>query len=167
MIRDAVFGDDGKKRYLLVREWGVSGSERRTLNLIGLNPSIAGYVKDDPTIRKGVGFATRWGCNRLEMTNLIPNVSTDPWGLPPWSGFDRENLLYLQRALTNADIVVAAWGSVPGALAAAVAFPEYIHWLKGQSNREIFCIARTANGSPRHPSRAPYTSSPVIYWESR
>lgn len=158
MRRDATFNGDRSKRYDLIRDWSVGAV--RTLNLIGLNPSIAGKNTDDPTIRKGIGFAIRWGFTRLVMTNLNPIISTDPWSLPPWTGFDPLNLQCLRRWIGESDLVVAAWGSVPRALGRRIALGEYIRWVQ-ELGVDLYCIGLTSDGSPKHPSRAPYTSAPV------
>lgn len=55
---DAVFSPCGKYRYRLWRVWG--DADRRCL-FIGVNPSKAGAVDNDHTIRKEIGFAKRWG----------------------------------------------------------------------------------------------------------
>jgi hypothetical protein len=46
-------------RYVLRREWNQN--VRGILNWIMLNPSTADDHFDDPTIRRCVGFAKRWG----------------------------------------------------------------------------------------------------------
>ena len=163
MITDAVFDHDGLKRYMLLRCWAPSPSVVRTVNFIGLNPSLAGRETNDATIRKEIGFATRWGFNRLIATNLIPVVSTDPWELPNWSGFDRTNQDYVSTWLA-ADLVVAAWGAVPIALAERIGLPEYLYWLTQQiGDKPLYCIGTTVKGMPLHPSRAAYTSQPVLW----
>jgi hypothetical protein len=133
--------------------------------LVGLNPSDAGADKDDMTIRKGVGFASRWGYDKLVMVNVNPIISTDPYGLPPWNGLDQENIRTLRHWVTVGDLVVAAWGSVPNSIARTIALPELIYAFKGISSRTLYCIGRTKNGSPCHPSRVAYTAAPLIYAE--
>jgi len=94
MTRDAIFSADKMRRFVLIRDWS-DGAPLRTMNLMGLNPSYAGVEVDDMTVRKDIGFAKRWGFNRVVLTNLLANVSTDPWKLPAWRGFDQENLRFL------------------------------------------------------------------------
>lgn len=163
MLRDATFNGDYTKRFDLIRDWTPPGVQPRTLLLMGLNPSIAGKLKDDPTIRKGIGFATRWGCSRLVMCNAIATVSTDPRALPQWSGFDAENHLYLLRWLKVADLIVAAWGGVPRGISDTTRLPLHLDWIYTATDRDIHCIGLTRSGAPLHPSRAAYTSAPLIY----
>src|SRR5437588_2477108 len=71
----AVFSPDGRYRYLLTRRLGRS---RRVATFIMLNPSTADAINNDPTIRKCVGFARRWGCGLLQVVNLFALRATEP-----------------------------------------------------------------------------------------
>lgn len=50
----------GRYRYRLWRAWATEG---RSALIVGLNPSTADATEDDPTIRREVAFAKRWGCS--------------------------------------------------------------------------------------------------------
>ena len=76
----AELSEDGQYRYWLSRR--LSMGERAVL-FVGLNPSTADATKDDPTIRKCVGFASRWGYDWLYMGNVHAYRSTNPEGLKP------------------------------------------------------------------------------------
>jgi hypothetical protein len=73
--RNAVTSECGKYRYLLTRQVGFGD---RTAAFIMLNPSTADAVNDDPTIRRCIGLARRWGCGRLVVANLFAIRATDP-----------------------------------------------------------------------------------------
>ncbi len=77
-MNPADFSPDRKYRYVLRRK---IGSSARRVVFIMLNPSIADEVRTDPTVRRCVGFARRWGFGALEVVNLFALVSTDPNGL--------------------------------------------------------------------------------------
>lgn len=70
----ARFSDDGVYRYELTRELGGD----LTLVSIGLNPSIADAKRNDPTLRKDVGYAKLWGFGRLLKLNANAYKATDP-----------------------------------------------------------------------------------------
>ncbi len=162
MTGSASFSEDRMRRFELIRDWRDEiGAPDKTVLLIGLNPSKAGEKENDPTVRKTVGFARRWGFGRVVLANLIPIVSTDPWGLPPWSGFDMENRLFLRKWMSKADLVVAAWGTVPTALAIRIALGEHVLWLRQNIPVDWYCIGPTKRNQPMHPSRAAYTLFPV------
>lgn len=164
LLRTASFSEDGTRRYMLGRSWGPDGP-RKTLGLVMLNPSKAGAEIDDPTIRKGIGFASRWGFNALLVGNLIPIVATDPWDLPCWNGPFHDNEEYLDTLVRTTDSLAVAWGSVDMNLARRICFAEHAYRFREliADGRELLAIGKTKNGSPLHPSRAPYTDSPIIW----
>ena len=167
MIRDATFSEDLKRRFDLIRDWRDEiGAPDRTALFAMLNPSKAGKRDDDPTVRKTVGFGRRWGFGRIVVVNLNPIVSTDPWALPPWTGIDMENRAIVQRWMGEADMVVAAWGSQPRAVCRTIALPELVYLFRQIAPVPLYCIGRTRDGAPLHPSRAPYTNHPEIWAEA-
>jgi hypothetical protein len=71
----AVISQDGKYRYKLARYWN---SKEPPVIFIMLNPSTADAVENDPTIRRCISFAKRWGFGGLEVYNLFALRSYDP-----------------------------------------------------------------------------------------
>lgn len=64
--RDAVFSPCGKYRYALTRRVGPG---KQAAAFILLNPSTADAERDDPTVRRRIGFARQRGCgHRPERT---------------------------------------------------------------------------------------------------
>lgn len=109
----AVLSQCGAYRYWLTRDW-TSGGKRAVF--IMLNPSTADAIQDDPTIRRCIDFAKRFGCDGLLVVNLYALRSTDPdalWNHPDPVG--PENDAHIQWALWAAEMsdapVIAAWGA--------------------------------------------------------
>lgn len=139
---DAVFSPCGKYRYVLRRIW----DEQPPVVFIGLNPSVADAEKDDPTIRRCVGFARDWGYGGLVMLNLFALRSTNPdelydVGIDP---VGPENDDYI---LTYAHDTIAAWGTHGSLLNRG----EEVLWKLQLLGRKVLCLGKTAGGSPRHP----------------
>ena len=126
-----------------------------------LNPSTADGLQDDPTIRRCVGFAQRWGYNVLSVRNLFPWRATDPaelFQVETVTGGVRGDTELL--AACTADLVVVAWGaSVPflrdrAALELFAAnFPAVPLW----------CLGVTKHGHPRHPLYVRADTVPVLF----
>ena len=69
----AIFDRTGMYRYSLWREWYADSPP---VAFIMLNPSTADDRKDDPTIRRSIGFAHAWGFGALEVVNLFAYRAT-------------------------------------------------------------------------------------------
>ena len=123
---------------------------------IGLNPSTADETKDDPTIRKCIGFAKRWGFGALCMTNLFAYRATDPrkmMGHPNPVGC--ENDMWIRRIARGAAIIVAAWGVRGGFLGRAQEVVKLVD--------DLHCLRETKEGFPEHPLYVPYETPLTPY----
>jgi len=151
-------------RYTLRRDWigGVG-----VVNFIMLNPSVADDVFDDPTIRRCVGFAKRWGFSGLVVTNLFAYRATQPNDLKALlatvGGFrlaiGDDNTAHLDREARNAKAVVCAWGDNCDVLPHRDL--DVIQMLRIYN---LYCIRRTAKGNPAHPVRERYTYEPELFY---
>jgi hypothetical protein len=152
----ATFSPDKIYRYVLFRRWGEN---RKTMMVIGLNPSTADEIQDDPTIRRCIGFAERESCDNLYIGNVFGLRSTDPFGLTQTQyPIGPKNDFWLEWMARQADIVIAAWGANPLALARESTIKQI---LKGH---KIMCFGKTKSGAPKHPL---YLSkqTPLEPWE--
>ena len=138
-------------RYALWRHWDWDGHANCCM-FIGLNPSTADETKDDPTIRRCIGFAKASGFGGIYMMNLYAFRATKPIDMvqaaDPWGPDNMQAFGYFRTRVSR---VVAAWGSI------------YTRWrpnLKWQSTiakvitevaQLVWCLGRTKDGSPRHP----------------
>ena len=75
MERRANFSRCRQYRYALWRQWGASAD---FVLIVGLNPSTADHRRDDPTIRRCIGFARDWGYSGLCVANLFAYRATYP-----------------------------------------------------------------------------------------
>ena len=75
---EARFSADGLQRLWLIRRWSAGN---RTLLFIGLNPSRADQRRDDPTLRRLIGFGHSWGYDALVVVNLFARISPSPAAL--------------------------------------------------------------------------------------
>lgn len=144
----------GLYRYKLSREWAP---ELPCCMFIGLNPSTADADRDDPTIRRCVGFARRWGYGKLVMCNLFAFRATDPAALfEPEDPVGPENDEWLIDCAERADLIVAAWGArgdIRGRAHEVRTFlPEHVHHL-----------GLTKFDQPRHPLYLRADTRPVLW----
>jgi hypothetical protein len=140
----ARFSRCGRYRTTLERWWDRS---LPAALFVGLNPSTADAARNDPTVRRCIGFAWSWGYGGLFVANAFALRSTDPAGLlevddPVGAGNDAA----IRTAAQRAALVVAAWGA-GGALHKRGAAVAAI--LAGVG--PVWCLGRTQAGFPRHP----------------
>jgi hypothetical protein len=127
---------------------------------IGLNPSTANELEDDPTIRRCMKFAHSWGYGSLVMANLFAFRSTDPENLTTAPDpIGPENDRFLSTLSSEAGIIVAGWG-VNGTLMDRA---EHVLNLLRQAGKEIHCLGVTKHGLPRHPLYLSKARTPVLY----
>lgn len=146
---DCTFSPCRSYRYTWSRSLGQDGPP---CLFIMLNPSIADEQIVDPTVRKDIGYATRWGHGRLIICNLFAWCATKPKDMlaasdPIGPDNDRHILREAAHVIDCGGIVIAAWGNdgahrgrsrIVLAMLAAHGIP--LHALK-----------INGNGEPAHP----------------
>ena len=155
----AVISDCGRYRYTLEREW-MTGEG--TCLFVMLNPSTADASEDDPTIRRCIGFAQRWGYQRLEVGNLFAFRATDPadmLSVTPAEAAGPDNDDHLRDLSHGAGLIVAAWGAHSLAAFRRAAVLEIL----SESEADVVCLGTTKYGSPRHPLYVRGDFEPVPY----
>ena len=162
MRRNARISPDGLRRYWLTRTWYAEGEQPRLCCFIMLNPSTADADKDDPTIRKCIGFAERLGFNGFIVVNLFAWRATDPADLRAegWPRDEHTERMYWIRSIGHAHVVtvIAAWGAhVRGVAQTEVPIREMLATCQ-TLQKPPRALALTADGIPRHPLMLPYSS---------
>ena len=159
MQKNALVSDCGTYRYWLTRVWD---SELRALRFVMLNPSTADASRDDPTIRKCIGFAQRLGYGSIIVNNLFAFRATDPKELrrPGADLVGPLNDQYLGRTRGERIDTCLAWGAHGRRFRPRVS--HVLHLLGGEA---WFSLARLADGVPAHPLMLPYTCRLTEYSE--
>jgi hypothetical protein len=149
----ATFDARGRYRWRL---WRTLGASPDRVLFVMLNPSTADADRDDPTIRRCIGFARAWGFGRLDVVNLFAfrtalpgrlRGSRDPVG--------PDNDRHIARAARDADAIVAAWGVHGALLRRDRAVLDLL------ADRPLLCLGRTRAGHPRHPLYLRAATHPV------
>jgi len=166
----ASFSDDRAYRFELWRDTGIEYGPKGgpVAVIIGVNPSDAGEIENDPTITKDIGFAMRWGCAHMLKVNAYAFVATDPDDMR--KAFAQginivgpDNNGVIRRAcgvalLTKGKLVVA-WGKN----------------ITPERQKEIYetiirycgvvpmCLGINKDGTPKHESRLAYATE-LVPW---
>lgn len=159
-VARAVLSKDGRYRFELRRSVNMTGYGE--IAWVMLNPSTADHSRNDPTIRRVLDFSRRWGFRDLRVVNLVPLRSTDPkravdaYRGPPFGWDFFSNHSYIERACSEADAVILAWGSNGEPLGGDTTREDATCW-----SDEVWVLGWTANGQPRHPLYVPATTQPI------
>lgn len=145
ILSDATFSECRAYRYVLTREW----TEKHQLAaFIGLNPSTADETKDDPTVRRCMGFAQDWGYSGIYMLNLFAFRATKPRDLRmARDPVGPANDAHLVRICTMAHIVIACWGAYGNHMFRS----EHVVPLLLSKGVVLRAFGTTKSGEPRHP----------------
>lgn len=118
---------------------------------IGLNPSTATHLKNDPTITRCEGFAKSWGCRGMIMLNLFAwrDVSPAAMKLAGRHAEGEFNRFIVSRIVNQSEIVVACWGTHGGWRNQQTRIMR--EWLPEKTIKRIKCLKLTSGGFPGHP----------------
>ncbi|MBY0473759.1 MAG: DUF1643 domain-containing protein [Nitrosomonas sp.] len=141
-------------RYTLWRNW-IGGAGYAMF--IGLNPSTADELQDDPTVRRCINFSKEWGFSALCMTNIFGYRATDPQVMKAVSDpVGPENDEMLIDVAKNAGVIIAAWGT------------HGVHHRRAEKVKQILgdklmCLRLTKEGYPAHPLYLPKNLKPISF----
>ncbi len=152
-----LFDRGHRYRYALGRHWNWG---LPVFVWVMLNPSMAGAQKDDPTVRKVVGFTSRNGGGGAVVINLAAYIATNPKELiTVRDPVGPANKAVLEAILGLPDVRrVVAWGAGGTKL-------EGLLWASMRLARTFSpqCLGKTTEGEPRHPGRIGYDTTLVPY----
>lgn len=140
LISSAQFSECSKYRYLLTRIWEHG---KPSAMCIGLNPSTANALKDDPTIHRLVDTLAYHGFGALIMCNLYAIISSKPDLIFSVADPQNKNDEWLIDTASHVDKIIFCWGNFKGisyrAKRIAETFPN------------AYCFGKNKNGTPWHP----------------
>ena len=150
---DALFSKDRFYRYALWRIWDKSLPK---ILFIGLNPSTADEIKDDPTNRRCKRYAQDWGFGGYIMSNIFAYRSTNPKILKEIKDpIGPDNNYWLQKLHKEAILTIGAWGNYGKLLNRG---EEIINLIDN-----LYCLKITKEGHPSHPLYLSSKLKPIIF----
>ena len=115
---------------------------------MGLNPSTANELQDDPTIRRLCGFAEDWGYGGLYACNLYPYITAYPKELVKGEAHHKANYPAIKMASSLSVLIVVGWGDGIKLVYGGAAVAEHV----GESYLSApMCFGLTQLGNPKHP----------------
>ncbi|WP_352882224.1 DUF1643 domain-containing protein [Mesorhizobium sp. M0910] len=164
----AIFSECRQYRYRLDRP---IGGRRPPVAFLLHNPSIADEEADDATLRRGIGYAKLWGCERLTFINPWARIATLSREL--WASGDPVGPLndgHILRAATEVKeaggFIVLGWGVIRPPrqyLPAATSRLRDVEQLVRETGCEIRALGSNKDGSPKHPLYISRESKPFLW----
>ncbi|WP_281825925.1 DUF1643 domain-containing protein [Jannaschia rubra] len=155
----AVYSDDERYRYDLIRKWNDSGSR---INFVMLNPSTATEFANDPTVERCERRARALGFGAFRVTNIFAYRATDPRDMraqpDPVGG--PANDAAIRDAALWADQVICAWGTHGAYLDRGHAVAQLLR----ATGQPLTTLGLSKAGHPKHPLYIGYTVQPTP-WE--
>ena len=137
----SIFSKCNKYRYVLWRTWD---NDKPKVMFIGLNPSTADAKRNDPTIRRCINFAKRWGFGGMYVCNLFAFKATHPNVLlANQNPVGNRNDYYLKKYLKQVPRVVVAWGNHGTHLNRHLEVMKFLE--------HPYCLKINKSGQPTHP----------------
>lgn len=138
----AIFDPTQTYRYALWRSWDALPR----IGFVLLNPNRADAEHNDPTIRRCVGFAKRWGFGGLEVVNLFAYRAKTPQLLrQATQPIGQDNDRYLRTLSNRVDVIVLAWGNWGGLGQRDRAVLPFFQ------TQKVYSFGLTKLGHPKHP----------------
>jgi hypothetical protein len=142
---------DEHHRVWLRRRLGMFGAP---IGFILHNPSIAGESLDDPTARRGIGFARAIGASDLIFVNAATGIATDADDLaamddPIGPMADEAIHVCADFCLSRGGLLVAAWGAPKGRAGTKRMMARRFAQIKALG-LPLHVMRLTASGYPEH-----------------
>jgi len=137
-------------RYHYWRRINVAGGAAAAF--VMLNPGTVytnAALKSNPTLSNCYEIAKSSGCSWLRVVNLSPLIEHPPDECPrhqPTPTVDEKHRAHIESALSDADILIAAWGAPVGD------YVDHIRiWMLEVWAGRFLCLGHTKDGAPKHP----------------
>lgn len=160
-VSGALFSPNRLHRYWLWRTWSPAD---KPLVFIGLNPSTADEVKNDPTVERMVRRAREYGHGGLIVVNLFAFRAVNPEDMldSHEAGIDivgMDNDAAIVYAARSAGTVVCGWGAHGTYMGRG---RDVLNLLSDQPHADgsLTHLGLTKTGQPRHPLYISYRVKP-------
>ena len=147
LTTEALFSDDGTKRYLLRKEWD---NKKHKLAIIMLAPSSSSGIELDTSTQLVINNVTRLGFGSVEILNL--SAMMNDFSLKKATPDDKENIDTILNSSKNADVIVYAPGVGKSKNKTFQQLQEAILRKLAPYEAKLHCLADTDGGSKfQHP----------------
>ena len=148
----AHFSECRKYRYVLWRTWDKS---KPKVMFLGLNPSTADEVKNDPTVSRCINYSKSWDFGGMFMMNIFSYRTTYPSELKKEKNpIGHKNDYWISKIYKNSELCIGAWGNDGFFLKRSNDICSLIP--------ELFCLKINKCGEPAHPLYLKSSLEPTV-----
>lgn len=134
--------------------------EKPHIQFIGLNPSTADEVQNDPTVTRCMDFASRWGYDQMVMTNIFAFRATDPEDMKKAEYHAHvTNNYWILKLAAGAGMVLCGWGNHGTFQNRGDEVKSFLKIRK----IPLHCLKITNLQQPIHPLYQPSDSQPIPF----
>ena len=149
----AIFSKCRIYRYVLWRTWDL---KKPKIMFLGLNPSTADEINNDPTVTRCINYSKSWGYGGLYMMNIFSFRTTYPSKLKQSNNpIGKDNDKWILKIAKDVDKCVGAWGNDGKFLNRSKTIFELIPVL--------YCLKINKSGEPSHPLYLKSTLKPIKF----
>lgn len=124
---------------------------------IGLNPSTADEIKNDPTVTRCINYAKQWDYGGMIMANIFAYRATDPKVMKAAvDPVGPDNDEWLLKLVKGADLIVAVWGNHGEFMDRGRAVLVLLERIT------LHCLALNKTGHPKHPLYCSSSLEPAL-----
>ena len=149
----ADFSKCRKYRYTLWRFWDRSLPK---VMFLGLNPSTADEIKNDPTVTRCINYAKLWGFGGMYMMNIFAFRTTYPVELKKANDpIGKNNNSWIMKISKDVDKCIGAWGNDGNFMSRHETICKIIP--------ELYCLKINQSGQPSHPLYLKSDITPFLF----
>ncbi len=149
----ADFSKCRKYRYTLWRIWNLN---KPKVMFIGLNPSTADEINNDPTVTRCINYSKLWGYGGMYMMNIFAFRTTYPSELKKSTNpIGIDNDYWIKKVSKSVDKCIGAWGNDGDFLDRSKEIIKLIP--------QLYCLKINNSGEPSHPLYLKSTLKPTLY----
>jgi len=148
----AKFSKCRKYRYTLWRTWDKL---KPKIMFLGLNPSTADEIKNDPTVTRCINYSKSWGYGGMYMMNIFSFRTTYPVELKKAKDpIGSKNDYWIKKIYKDVDKCIGAWGNDGEFKNRSEDIIKLIP--------DIYCLKVNSSGQPAHPLYLKSNLSPFL-----
>ncbi len=169
-MNSAIISECGLYRTRLDRECCPAYEGSLVYAFFGVNPSTAGVIINDQTVKKWIGFTLRNKGHRFIVGNVFSYRTKDVKELAAMVDKvplrDDDHHRHIREIIAEADVLVPCWGNLSKMPRSLRTYPATLLEQLLLSGKPVLHFGKTKSGDPMHPQMLGY-DTPLTPWSAQ